>query len=89
MLCEFLEKAGFDYAAVSKKWEAKDRIQRNSQGKYIHNTRVYGIKANYIKPEYEPGADEEGFMDIEEEQARLPFDSSNLLEIIILVRQKG
>ena len=74
VLCEFLEKAGFDYAAVSKKWEAKDRIQRNSQGKYIHNTRVYGIKANYIKLNMEPGADEEGFMDIEEEQARLPFD---------------
>ena len=74
VLCEFLEKAGFDYAAVSKKWEAKDRIQRNSQGKYIHNTRVYGIKANYIKLNMEPGADEEGFMDIEEEQARLPFN---------------
>lgn len=74
VLCEFLEKTGFDYAAVSKKWAAKDRIQRNSQGKYIHNTRVYGIKANYIKLNMEPGADEEGFMDVEEEQMKLPFD---------------
>ena len=33
VLCEFLEKNGFDYAAVSKKWAAKERIIRNSQGK--------------------------------------------------------
>ncbi|WP_242836462.1 DUF927 domain-containing protein, partial [Blautia producta] len=36
VLCEFLEKNGFDYAAVSKKWAAKERVIRNSQGKYIH-----------------------------------------------------
>lgn len=74
VLCEFLDRSGFDYAAVSKKWAAKERIQRNSQGKYIHNTKVYGIKANYIKLNMEPGTDEEGFMDIEDGQMELPFD---------------
>lgn len=74
VLCDFLEKSGFDYAAVSKKWAAKERIIRNSQGKYIHNTKVYGIKANYIKLNMEPDADEDGFVSIDEEQEKLPFD---------------
>jgi hypothetical protein len=74
VLCEFLEKNGMDYAAVSKKWASKERLLRNSQGKYIHNTKVYGIKANYLKINMDPEADEEGFMDVTEEQIELPFD---------------
>lgn len=77
VLCEFLEKSGFDYAAVSKKWAAKERIIRNSQGKYIHNTKVFGIKANYIKINMETGADPDGFIsldDVEDGQMELPFD---------------
>lgn len=74
VLCEFLDKSGFDYAAVSKKWAAKDRIQRNSQGKYIHNTKVYGIKANYIKLNMESEADKDGFISLENEQLELPFE---------------
>lgn len=77
VLCTFLEQAGFDYSAVSKKWASKERIVRNSQGKYVHNTKVYGIKANYIKLAMEPDGDEDGFMQIEdvsEGQMELPFD---------------
>ena len=74
VLCEFLEKNGFDYAAVSKKWAAKERVIRNSQGKYIHNTKVFGIKANYVKLNMEPDVDSDGFMAIEDEQMELPFD---------------
>lgn len=77
VLCDFLEKSGYDYAVVSKKWAAKERVIRNSQGKYIHNTKVFGIKANYVKINMEPDADSEGFIkidDIEDGQMRLPFD---------------
>lgn len=77
VLCEFLEKSGFDYAAVSKKWAAKERIIRNSQGKYIHNTKVFGIKANYVKIKMEAEADPDGFIsldDVEDGQMELPFD---------------
>lgn len=74
VLCDFLEKSGFDYAAVSKKWAEKERIIRNSQGKYIHNTKVYGIKANYIKLSMESDTDENGFIAAEDYQLNLPFD---------------
>lgn len=74
VLCEFLEKSGYDYAAVSKKWAAKDRVMKNSQGRYVHNTKVYGIKANYIKLNMEPDTDKDGFINVENEQIELPFD---------------
>ena len=74
VLCDFLEHGGFDYAAVSKKWAANDRIVRNSQGKFVHNTKVYGIKANYIKISMAPATDKEGFVCLEEEQMELPFE---------------
>lgn len=72
VLCEFLDRSGMDYAAVSKKWASKDRLIRNSQGKYVHNTKVYGIKANYLKINMEADIDEEGFMELGE-QIELPF----------------
>lgn len=77
VLCEFLEKSGYDYAAVSKKWAVKERIIRNSQGKYVHNTKVFGIKASYVKLNMELDADADGFMkveDVEDGQMELPFD---------------
>lgn len=77
VLCEFLEKSGFDYAAVSKKWAAKEHVVRNSQGKYVHNTKVFGIKANYVKLNMEPDADSDGFIKIdnmENGQLELPFE---------------
>lgn len=76
VLSGFLEQAGYDYTAVSKKWAAKERIVRNSQGKFVHNTKVYGIKANYVKLNMESDGDPNGFMrleDLEDGQERLPF----------------
>ena len=74
VLCDFLERSGFDYAAVSKKWAAKGRLIRNSQGKMVHQTKVYGVKASYIKLNMSTDTDEDGFVDAEEEQIELPFD---------------
>lgn len=74
VLCDFLEKSGYDYAAVSKKWAAKDRLVKNSQGKFVHQTRVYGMKASYIKLRMEPETDGEGFMDLEDTEVKLPFE---------------
>ena len=77
VLCDFLDSNGFDYAAVSKKWSDKNRIIRNSQGRLVHQTKVFNIKASYIKLVMETDADDEGFMkvdDIEGGQESLPFD---------------
>ena len=74
VLCDFLEKSGYDYAAVSKKWAAKDRLVKNSQGKFVHQTKVYGMKASYIKLRMEPEADGEGFMELEDTEVQLPFE---------------
>lgn len=77
VLCEFLEKNGFDYAAVSKKWNEKGRLIHNSQGRYVHSTKVFGIKALYIKLKMESDAEQDGFVrmeDLEDVQMELPFD---------------
>ena len=80
VLTDFLDKSGFDYTAVSKKWAEKEQLKRNSQGKLVHQTKVYGIKASYlkIKLENEEKTDED-FLPIEQlrrnaEQMELPFD---------------
>lgn len=78
VLLNFLDQNGFDYTAVSKKWGEKGYLVRNSQGKFIHSTKVYGIKSSYIKfqlPLDDDVTDEDGFMQVEEnEQGTLPFD---------------
>lgn len=74
VLCDFLDKSGYDYAAVSKKWASKDRLIRNSQGRLVHQTKVYGVKASYIKLNMEPTADRDGFTEADDEQIELPFD---------------
>lgn len=76
VLLGFLDQNGYDYTAVSKKWAEKKYLERNSQGKYIHSTKVYGIKSSYIKvvlqqDEEEP--EEEDFVSFDEEQMTLPF----------------
>lgn len=78
VLLNFLDQNGFDYTAVSKKWGEKGYLVRNSQGKFIHSTKVYGIKSSYIKfqlPLDDDATDADGFMQVEEnEQGTLPFD---------------
>ena len=77
VLLDFLNREGFDYTAVSKKWAERDQVIRNSQGKIVHQTKVYGIKSSYVKfrlPEDEDGTDQDGFMQVEDGQIELPFD---------------
>lgn len=79
VLVEYLAKGGFDYTAVTKKWNERGLLIRNSQGKFVHQTKVYGVKASYLKlklqeDELDENADEDGFIKVEYEQGRLPFD---------------
>ena len=75
VLLDFLDKNGYDYTAVSRKWDEKGYLKRNSQGKFIHCTKVYGIKSSYIKfnlPQDDNSADENEFMQVDEDED-LPF----------------
>ena len=77
VLCRFLEKESFDYTAISKKWAEKGYLVKNSQGKFVHQTKVYGIKASYVKIVMESSTDKDGFIsgdDLEDEQMDLPFE---------------
>lgn len=77
VLLDFLDRNGFDYTAVSKKWAERDLIRRNSQGKMVHQTKVYGIKSSYIKlvlPPDDDETDQDGFVRVDMEQMELPFD---------------
>ena len=47
---------------------------QNSQGKFVHQTKVFGVKASYIKIIVSQNVDKDGFMIIDEEQEKLPFD---------------
>lgn len=72
----FLEQNRYDYTAVVRKWADKEYILRNSQGKFVHQTKVYGIKSNYIKISLPVGddlTDEDGFLIMDEGQETLPF----------------
>ena len=49
VLSDALNKAGFDLTACTRKWQTQGRLKLNSQGYITHQTKVYRIKANYIK----------------------------------------
>lgn len=76
VLLAFLDQNGFDYTAVSRKWSDKGYLIRNSQGKMVHQTKVYGIKSSYVKfqlPQDDDSTDKDGFM-VMEGQETLPFE---------------
>ena len=57
VLTDAMNKQGYDFSACSRRWQDKGRLKLNSQGYITHQTKVCGIKANYIKlilPEDEP-----------------------------------
>ena len=61
VLMDAMSKAGFDFVACCRAWQDKGRLKLNSQGYITHQTKVRGIKANYIKlelPEDEPNFEE-------------------------------
>lgn len=77
VLLDYLNQSGFDYTAVSKKWSDKGYLVRNTQGKFIHSTKVYGIKSSYIKlnlPQDDDNTDSDGFMAVDDGQGTLPFN---------------
>ncbi len=54
-----LNKLGFDFNSIKKGWAKSDYILKNSAGRYIHQTRVYGIRGDYIKIQMPADAFEE------------------------------
>ena len=64
-----LNKMGFDFGSIKKGWDKNGYLIKNSAGRYIHQTRVNGIKGNYIKIQL-PNEDFEEVC----EQEELPFD---------------
>lgn len=64
-----LNKAGFDFGAIIRIFAERKQIERNSQGKFTHQTKAFGIKANYIKFRLE--AETEKY--IQQEIEDLPF----------------
>lgn len=76
VLLGYLEQSGFDYTAVSRKWNDKGYLKKTPQSKFIHNTKVYGIKSSYIKlilPQDDDNTDQDGFMVLDVQEI-LPFD---------------
>lgn len=77
VLLGYLDQNGFDYTAVSKKWAEKGYLLRNTQGKMVHQTKVYGIKSSYVKlslPQDDDSTDKDSFVRIDYEQESLPFE---------------
>ena len=48
ILVRELEKGGFDFNTVKKEWAKNGFLLKNSQNKFIHQTKVNNIKGNYI-----------------------------------------
>lgn len=75
LYAEALNKAGFDFNAIIRNFADRGQIERNTQGKFIHATKAFGVKANYIKFRLEPEksdlAYEENYK--QEEMEDLPF----------------
>ena len=77
VLTEAMNKQGYDFSACSRKWQDKGRLKLNSQGYITHQTKVCGIKANYIKlilPDDEQEMVEVADKDNPFMQEQLPFD---------------
>ena len=49
VLIEAMNKQGFDFVACNRKWENEGKLKLNSRGYITHQTKVSGVKANYIK----------------------------------------
>lgn len=49
ILCTELDKAGYDFNAIKSEWAKKGYLILNSQGRYVHQTKCYGVRASYVK----------------------------------------
>ena len=68
-----LVKLGFDFGSVKKGWDKRGYIIKNSVGRYVHQTRVNGVKGNYIKIQL---PDDNGFEPIDVKDS--PFGQASL-----------
>lgn len=66
-----LTKMGFDFNSIKKGWSKNGYIIKSTTGRYIHQTRVNGIKGNYIKIQLPAGE----FEPVEE---KTPFEQQSL-----------
>ena len=75
LYAEALNKAGFDFSAVIRNFADRNQIERNSQGKFTHQTKAFGVKANYIKFRLEPEKSDLAYEDKYQQQDMedLPF----------------
>lgn len=44
-----MTRMGFDFNSVKKGWDKSGHIVKNTAGRYIHQTKVNGVKGSYIK----------------------------------------
>lgn len=49
VLVKEMSDAGFEFDAVKRSWSEKGYLIKNTQGKFIHQTKVNNVKANYVK----------------------------------------
>ena len=68
VLLKNMASNGFEFDAMKSKWTSTGKIIKNTQGKISHQTKVFGIKSNYIKLKID------SFEEItEKEEDLLPF----------------
>ena len=75
LYAEALNRAGFDFTAVIRNFADRNQIERNSQGKFTHFTKAFGIKGAYIKFRLEPEKSDLAYESNykQEEMEDLPF----------------
>ena len=77
VLTDAMNKQGYEFSACIRRWQDKKRLKLNSQGYITHQTKVCGIKANYIKLILSD--DEQEMVEVADKdnpfmQEQLPFD---------------
>ena len=43
-----LKKGGFEFDSLKRAWSSNGILEKNSQGRYVKNTKVYGSKGLYV-----------------------------------------
>ena len=43
-----LKKGGFEFDSLKRAWVSNGILEKNSQGRYVRNTKVYGSKGLYV-----------------------------------------
>jgi len=74
LYAEALNKAGFDFTAVIRNFADRNQIEKNTQGKFTHSTKAFGVKANYIKFRLEPDKSDIAYeKNYQQDMEDLPF----------------